>query len=228
MAFAFKTQYAWDNQPTEAGTTTPAGFYPAKIVGAEEKYSRGGKPMLQLTLEVDPGGTAKTVDLKEYLLLTPEASWKIEQYMAAIGMQFGSGQDVTISASDFLGGQLFVLTFNEPGVKNPERLYMKAMKAFRARDVKAAGPLNAEALEYWGLNPDGTRKGGRDEQRANAQPWQGQQPQQQGGWGQQPQRPPMQPQGWNQQPTPPAQPGYKQGQGAPAPMPNEMDDDIPF
>ena len=239
MAFQFKTQYGWDEQPKEPSQSTPPGYYPAKIVAAEEKYSKSGKPMLQLKLEVDAGG-ARTVDVNEYLLLDTTAPWKVEQYLAAIGYQFSAGQDVSISANTFLGGRLYILTYNEPGQKNPERLYIKPLKAFRVQDVKAPGPLPADQLEMWGLNPDGTRKGTRDEVRANAQPWQ-QQPQQQSAWGAPAQAP--QQGGWGQ-PTPhqqakangympqPAyqqQPaGYQQGQGAPAPMPNEEDDDIPF
>lgn len=232
MAFQFKTQYGWDAQPTEPSVATPPGFYPAKIVAAEEKYSKSGKPMLQLKLEIDAGG-ARTVDVNEYFLLDSTASWKVEQYLAAIGTQFAQGQEVTITANTFLGGRLYVLTYNEPGVKNPERLYMKPLKAFRVQDVKQPGPLAPEQLEAWGLNHDGTRRGSKDEQRANAA-WNAQpQQQQQGGWGQQaqPQRAPIQPSGWMADGTPypqQSQPGYKQGQGAAAPMPNEEDDDIPF
>ena len=171
MAFQFRTQYGWDEQPKEPSQSTPPGYYPAKIVAAEEKYSRSGKPMLQLKLEVGAGG-ARTVDVNEYLLLDSTAPWKVEQYLAAIGYQFSAGQDVSISANTFLGGRLYVLTYNEPGQKNPDRLYIKPLKAFRTQDVPQPGPLPADQLEMWGLNPDGTRKGSRDEQRANAQPWQ--------------------------------------------------------
>ena len=227
MAFQFKTQYGWDEQPKEPSMTTPPGYYPAKIVAAEEKYSKSGKPMLQLKLEVDAGGT-RTVDVNEYLLLDSTAPWKVEQYLAAIGFQFSAGQDVSISANTFLGGRLYILTYNEPGQKNPDRLYIKPLKAFRTQDVQQPGPLPADQLEVWGLNSDGTRKGSRDEQRANAQPWQ-QQPQQQGGWGQPTPHQQAKSNGYMPQPAYQQQPaGYQQGQGAPAPMPNEDDDDIPF
>ena len=236
MAFVFKTQYAHDAQPTEATQSYKAGFYPAKIVAAEEKYSKSGKPMFELTLEVDPGGI-KTLDVKEYLLLEGNASWKIEQYLAAIGMQFGQGQNITVDATTFLGGRLFLLTCNEPGQKNPDRLYMKPMKAFRKQDIPHDGPLTEGELEHWGLNPDGTRKGSREEQRANAQPMrqQGGFGHQQGGWNNQQQYPPQAqahlPQyqtsanNWPQQGY--AQPAYQPQQGQ-APMHEEADDDIPF
>ena len=223
MAFQFRTQYGWDSQPTEPSVTTPPGFYPAKIVAAEEKHSKSGKPMLQLKLEVDTGGS-RTVDVNEYLLLDSTAPWKVEQYLAAIGYQFQADQDVNISANTFLGGRLYVLTYNEPGQKNPDRLYIKPLKAFRSQDVKQPGPLPIDQLEMWGLNPDGTRKGSRDEQRANAQPWQHPVPPQNTGWGQPTPHEQAKSNGYMPQPA-----GYQQGHGAPAPiMPNEEDDDIPF
>lgn len=233
MAFQFKTQYGWDEQLKEPSMATPPGYYPAKIVAAEEKYSKSGKPMLQLKLEVDTGG-ARTLDVNEYLLLDSTAPWKVEQYLASIGYQFTAGQDVSISAHTFLGGRLYILTYNEPGQKNPDRLYIKPLKAFRVQDVKQPGPLPVDQLELWGLNPDGTRKGSKEEQRANAQPWQHPVPPQNTGWGQ---PAPAQVQGgtWGQ-PSPhmqakadgyqPQQSGYKQGSGPL--LPNEEDDDIPF
>ena len=228
MAFQFRTQYGWDEQPKEPSQSTPPGYYPAKIVAAEEKYSKSGKPMLQLKLEVDTGG-ARTVDVNEYLLLDSTAPWKVEQYLAAIGYQFSAGQDVNISTNTFLGGRLYVLTYNEPGQKNPDRLYIKPLKAFRSQDVKQPGPLPIDQLELWGLNPDGTRRGSREEQRANAQPWQHPVPPQNTGWGQPTPHEQAKSNGYMPQPVYQQQPaGDQQGQGAPAPMPNEEDDDIPF
>ena len=227
MAFQFRTQYGWDEQPKEPSMTTPPGYYPAKIVAAEEKYSKTGKPMLQLKLEVDAGGT-RTVDVNEYLLLDSTAPWKVEQYLAAIGFQFSAGQDVSISANTFLGGRLYILTYNEPGQKNPDRLYIKPLKAFRTQDVPQPGPLPADQLEMWGLNPDGTRKGSKEEQRANAQPWQQPAPPQNNGWGQPTPHQQAKSNGYMPQSAYQQQPaGYQQGQGAPM-LPNEEDDDIPF
>lgn len=228
MAFQFRTQYGWDEQPKEPSMTTPPGYYPAKIVAAEEKYSKSGKLMLQLKLEIDTGGS-RTVDVNEYLLLDSTAPWKVEQYLAAIGYQFSAGQDVNISANTFLGGRLYVLTYNEPGQKNPDRLYIKPLKAFRSQDVKQPGPLPIDQLELWGLNPDGTRRGSREEQRANAQPWQQSAPPQVQGCGQSTPHQQANANGYMPQPAYQQQPaGYQQGQGTPAPMPNEEDDDIPF
>lgn len=220
MIFKFRTKHAHDAQPLDAAQSYPAGFYPAKIISSEEKYSKAGRPMLQLTLEVDTGGP-KTVEVREYLLLEHASAWKVEQYLSAIGLQFGAEQDISIDERSFLGGKLYLLTCNEPGVTNPDRLFMKPMKAFRKADIPHAGPLTDAELEGWGLNRDGTRKGSVEEKRANAHPTPAQQ---QNAWGaqQQPMRPQQQV-GWGQQ-----------NQYTPAPAPaapadeNLADDDIPF
>jgi hypothetical protein len=187
-------------------------------VSAEEKHSKSGKPMLQLRLEVNTGNF-KPVEVNEYLLLEQTAAWKVEQYLAAIGVQFGAGADITIDASTFMGRQLYVLTYNEPGLKNPERLYAKVLKAFRQQDVKKAGPLDDHEFDGWGLNVDGTRKGSQVQQaQAPASAW-GQQVQASApAWGQQ------------AQPTAPAwgQPAPAQQPQPTAQMPHEGDDDIPF
>lgn len=216
--FQFRTKYAHDAQPKDAAQSYPPGFYPAKIVECEEKYSDKGRHMLQLMLEVDAGGP-KTLDIKESLILETSFSWKIEQYLAAIGLQFQEGQDICIDDRTFLGGKLYLLTYNEPGQKNSNRLFMKPLKAFRKADIPHEGALRNDELEHWGLNPDGTRKGSREEQRANAQTMRPQP--QQNAWGAQPQ--PMRPQ----------QGGWVQPAPAPAPAPapineNLADDDIPF
>lgn len=207
MAFQFRTKYGWDAQPTEPNTVTPPGFYAAVIVDAEETYSKSGKLMLKLSLEVDPG-LGKTLDVKEYILLEQNSAWKVEQYLAAVGVQFGEGEDVTIDANTFKGRRLAVLTYNEPGQKNPDRLYAKILRSMRPQDVKWPGPLADNELEGWGLNLDGTRKGSTPQPAAP----------QQTTWGQ-----PAQAPSWGQQGTvrTPAQQPQAQ-------MPHEDDDDIPF
>ena len=212
MSFVFKTQYSHDTQPTEATGSTRPGFYPAKIVAADEKYSKSGRQMIQLSIEVDAGGP-RYVEVKEYLLLEQKSAWKIEQYIAAIGIEFGQGQDISIDCNTFIGGKFYLLTCNEPGQKNPDRLFMKPMKAFRRADIPHEGPLTDAELDDWCLNSDGTRKGSKEDMRANAlQPARAPQ---QGAWGAQPQQG-----GWGT-PQPTAQPA--------APIDENLeDDDIPF
>ena len=215
--FRLITQNSSEQQNIGGSQFTPPGFYQARILQVDAAKSRAGRDMLTLTIEVDAGGM-RCVEVKDYLVLTTESAWKIEQYLAAVGTRFSANQDITIDQRTFLGGKFVALTCNEPGVKNPDKLYLKIFAAMRHQDVKHMGPLEPAELEYYGLNADGTSR--RSEQRAVAQQ---QQPrndmwrnnnsmgmQQQNAWGQ-----------------PQQQGGYQQG-SAPAPDSNMADDDIPF
>lgn len=229
--FQFQTRNRYDQQSIGGNQTTPAGFYPAKVLAVEPMRSRSGKDMLKLTIEVDAGGV-RCIETTDYLILHSDFAWKIEQYLAAVGRQFGAGENITIDNNTFLGCKFTALTCNEPGVKNPDRLYLKVMHALRAQDAPHKGALTPDELEYYGLNADGTQRNSVTERRAVAQQQQpqnamwsnpapmGQHP---GGnaWGQAPQQ---QPHPGHQQP----QNGWQQGNAQPAPVDNMADDDIPF
>lgn len=227
--FRLTTRNRYDQQSVGGNQTTPPGYYMAKILQVDPMRSRSGNDMLQLTIEVDAGGL-RCLEVKDYLILNTASAWKIEQYLAAIGKQFDAGQEITIDQRTFLGGKFVALTCNEPGVKNPDRLYVKIFAAMRPQDARHMGALEPDELKYYGLSPDGTPA--RVEQRAVALQQQPQNDmwrndnsmgmQQQGNaWGQAPQ---PQPHPGHQQP----QNGWQQGNAQPAPVDNMADDDIPF
>lgn len=218
--FKLTTRNSYDNQAIGGNQTTPPGFYPAKILAVEPMRSRSGRDMLKLTIEVDSGGV-RCLEVTDYLILHSDFAWKIEQYLAAVGCQFGAGEEVTIEPRTFLGGKFIAITCNEPGMKNPDRLYLKVYHAVRPQDAPHMGELTPDELRHYGLNSDGTQA--RSEQRAVAQqqqpqndPWRNQNSMgngQQQNWGHQPQN------GWQQ--------GRGQQQQQP-PADNMADDDIPF
>ena len=192
----------------------------AKILAVEPMCSKSGRDMLKLTVEVDTCGP-KCLEVTDYLILHSDFAWKIEQYLAAIGRQFGAGENVTIDQRTFLGGKFVALTYNEPGQKNPGRLYLKIHAAMRPQDASHMGALTPDELEYYGLNHDGTRP--QAEQRAVAQQ-------------QQPQNSMWQnsnSMGRQTREQYPAHPGHQPPQRATVPgLPpvedNMEDDDIPF
>ena len=227
--FQFTTRNRYDQQSVGGNQTTYPGFYSARILQVEQMRSRSGKDMLKLTIDVDAGGP-KHVETTDYLILHSDFAWKIEQYLAAVGVQFNAGDNVTIDQRTFLGGKFVALTCNEPGVKNPDRLYVKVMHAIRPNNAPHMGALTPDELEHYGLNADGTQRNSAAERRAVAQQ---QQPQNaawqntssmgnravSNTWGQTP-----------QQPHPghqPPQNGWQQGNSE-AVQENLADDDIPF
>lgn len=211
----------YDQQSIGGGQPTPAGFYPAKILEVEPMRSKSGRDMLKLTIEVDAGGV-RCIETKDYLILHSNFAWKIEQYLAAIGMQFGENENIRIDTNTFLGCKFVALTCNEPGQSNPNSLYLKVLHAVRKQDAPYMGALRMEELEYYGLNSDGTRKG-EQERKAVAQQ-------------QQPQNSMWQnnnSMGRQTREQYPAHPGHQPPQRATVPgLPpvddNMADDDIPF
>lgn len=229
--FSLTTRNSYDKQSIGGSNYTPAGYYEAKILAAEPMRSRSGKDMLKLTVEVDAGGV-RCLETTDYLMLHSDFAWKIEQYLAAIGMQFGAGEQINIDRGTFAGGKFIALTCNEPGQKNPERLYVKVMHALRYADVKHMGALTPEELEYYGLNADGTRRNSAEERRAVAQ----QQHPQNAAWSNPAPMGRSVNNGWGQTAPQNAHPGHQQPQGgwqkgqdsAPMLQGMENDDDIPF
>ncbi len=156
--FEFKTKNRYDQQSVGGAQPTPAGFYPAKILEVEPMRSKSGRDMLKLTIEIDAGGV-RCIKVKDYLILHSDFAWKIEQYLAAIGVQFKEKENISIDTRTFLGGKFVALTCNEPGQSNTGRLYVKVLHALRQQAVPYMGALRMEELEYYGLASDGVRKG---------------------------------------------------------------------
>ena len=75
-----------DYEPSQPKGNIPAGKYPFTVSGAIEKQSKNGNDMIELTLEVIAGERA--VDVYEYLVSTPNAVFKIEQFCKAVGLPF--------------------------------------------------------------------------------------------------------------------------------------------
>ena len=88
------------------------GDYRIAVIGAQEKTSSAGNPMIELKHEVL--GLIGGPDLPEgnlprvydNLVFTANASWKIDQFRAAIGEEVIDGQEVDIDADDLIGATL--------------------------------------------------------------------------------------------------------------------------
>lgn len=155
--FTFKTQNEHDKQPSFGALLRP-GFYNAKIVGVVAETSQAGNPQLKLTVEVYASNT--TLQLTEWMTLTQKSAWKIERWMAAVGYEFGKGQQVDVDERTFAGKRLVVLTYMTPG-KEPnsdgtEKLFVSIMRAMRPQDCPCIGELQPEEYATYGLAPDGT------------------------------------------------------------------------
>ena len=90
----------------------PKGDYRIAVVGAEEKTAKSGNPIIELKHEIlgpvngpdfDEDKRPKVYD---NLVFVASASWKIDQFRAAIGEEVVEGQEVDIEADALLGATL--------------------------------------------------------------------------------------------------------------------------
>lgn len=148
------------------------------------------------------------VQLKDYLTLSTEAAWKIEQFLASTGKKFGKGETITFEPQSCLGAHVVVETYNERGDKGGVFPRIRRfIQASMHKDFPRAGFVFGEDdLKSRGLDSDGCSTAVRAP-RANG-------PQ------------------YRQEPVPrtstPMQSKVPPAQGADALLPHESEDDIPF
>jgi hypothetical protein len=78
--------------------------YTAKIIQAAEKTSkRSGNPMLELTVKV--GEPGNTVEIRDYLVFTPNMMGNLTRFAEAIGLPVpqNEGETLSIEEKDCLG-----------------------------------------------------------------------------------------------------------------------------
>ena len=66
------------------------GTYYYTVVNAEEKRSKQGNDMMELTLAVDTPMGGMTI--KDYLVATPGGLWKAKAFCGAVGLDFEAGE----------------------------------------------------------------------------------------------------------------------------------------
>ena len=81
------------NSTGAAPTTLPEGVYALKVSDAEEQTSAKGNKMIVVFMEASDAA-GRVVKLRDYLVSTPKAVFKIEQFCKAAGLnhQFQSGR----------------------------------------------------------------------------------------------------------------------------------------
>lgn len=102
-----------------SSTPLPEGVYTLVVREAEERQSQRGNDMIALVLEYEQDGTRGSIN--EYLVSTPQAVFKIEQFCRAAGLvdQFQSG---TLLPGDCLGKEVRAQVVIEAGTDSwPDR-----------------------------------------------------------------------------------------------------------
>lgn len=150
--YTFQTKNSSTEQ-YKSGAQLAAGVYHADVVGMNETTSRSGNPMVEVLVQVLDG----QVQLKDYLTLSTEAAWKIEQFLASTGKKFGKGETITFEPQSCLGAHVVVETYNERGDKGGVFPRIRRfIQASMHKDFPRAGfVFGAEDLKLRGLDSDG-------------------------------------------------------------------------
>ena len=89
----------------------PAGQYVVAFIDAEETTSQNGNPMIVADVEI-LRGDQKSRSLRDYLVFTEGAKWKLAQVLVAIGREIPE-QEFELSPSDLIGKTCGVVTIEE-------------------------------------------------------------------------------------------------------------------
>lgn len=188
--YTFTTKNSSTEQ-NKAVARLAAGVYHADVVAAVEKTSKGGNPMVEVTLQVE-GSAAQ---IREYLVMASNMEWKLEQYLASTGVKFKEGEAVEFNPQGLIGNHVVIETVNERG--NQGGLFPKVARFIQAnlqKDVPRKGfVFGPDDLASRGLDADGCSTAAAPAKKPAAKA------------------------------TVPAK-----TDNAPAPLPNEADDDILF
>lgn len=146
--------------PTEVGLV-PAGRYEAEILNAELRTSKAGNEMLEITYRLT-GPNGEPAVLKDYLVSTPRAQWKIKRFCKALGVEYDRGE----IDPDSLRGESITLevALEEDAQTGRDRNTIAdyaVMFEFGRDEDEAGEPVEAESRNEKGRERRPPRKRGR-------------------------------------------------------------------
>lgn len=81
-----------DLSNVQEGFRIPPGQYPARLVSLEKKDSKAGNPMWVWDYEVTGPEQHRGFKIRNHTVLQPNALWKLNETMAALGLRPEDGQ----------------------------------------------------------------------------------------------------------------------------------------
>jgi hypothetical protein len=123
------------SEPKSGGAShVPPGNYKVEVVKAVEKQSAAGNDMIVLSCRIMPNGP----EVREHLVFTEKATWKLDQVRAAIGHAVVPGEDTLVEAEDFDGAEAVVEIGDEPGTTNPDVTFNTIVRWLLPAEAKDA------------------------------------------------------------------------------------------
>ena len=91
------------------GSAVPDGEYEFEVTGAEEKQSNStGNDMIEVTLKIKGDGT-----VYDYLVDAEGSHWKLDNFLASIGIAVKPGVPIEIDPDDFIGRKGVCLLYTD-------------------------------------------------------------------------------------------------------------------
>lgn len=106
------------------------GLQKMEVVEAIEKVSKSGNEMIEITLEAKGGGR-----VKDYLVFTKKAAFKIRQFLEAAGRKLNTGDSVSLTDSECLDLKPMFVEL-APDDEKPE--YMRVKRYLTTEEGNAA------------------------------------------------------------------------------------------
>jgi len=125
------------------GSHVAPGNYKIEVVKAVEKTSNAGNDMIVLDCQIQPNGPT----VREHLVFTAKAGWKIDQVRAACGQAVVPGEYTMVTAESFDGATAIVEIGEEAGTKNPDQTFNNIVGWILPEDAKGLklGPFGGAA-----------------------------------------------------------------------------------
>ena len=91
------------------GSALPDGEYPFEVTNAEEKTSTSsGNDMIELILKIKDGPT-----VYDYLVNIDESHWKLDNFLASIGLETKLGIPIDLDPDNFIGRRGVCLLYTD-------------------------------------------------------------------------------------------------------------------
>ena len=84
---------------TPAKSRLEPGVYPVRVKNAVDKLSKHGNEMIELTIVPVSGGP----ELRDHLVFTPKAHWKIDVFLTAVGIPLNDGELISVEPEKLIG-----------------------------------------------------------------------------------------------------------------------------
>ncbi len=128
MAITYKA----GNPDAQPSFLVEPGEYTVRVADAKQTVSKKGNDMIELKIKVIHPDRTEGPGLFDYLVFSEKALWKVDQFLAAVGMHPGEGEAFDVEPDDLIGKECTAELEQETNDKG--NTSMKVARYFAADD----------------------------------------------------------------------------------------------